>query len=111
MMALLSSDAARPCARRIAWSATSHGCSLISAVTAPLTSRPTMMVRPEKEANVATTSWMSVAANVVVIFGAVAARATGSARVGSTRVCSARTGSWPGATRSARSARSTRSTR
>jgi hypothetical protein len=59
MMPLRSSLAASPCEPSSARSATSHGWSLISAVTVPVTSRPAMMVRPEKAANAAITSRMS----------------------------------------------------
>ena len=81
-MPLASSFAARPCACRIAWSATSHGLSLMSAVIVPCTSLPTTMVRPENVANAAMTSRMSVPSNFTVMRGFCCWRRIGAVRRG-----------------------------
>src|SRR5688572_15026206 len=67
MMPEFSSVAARPCASRIAFIAMSHGWSLISADTVPVTSLPRTIVRPEYSANVASTSAILASSQVIVI--------------------------------------------
>src|SRR3970040_1670995 len=65
MMPEFSSVAARPCASRIAFMATSHGWFLISADTVPGTALPRTIVRPEYSAKVARTSWTGASSHVI----------------------------------------------
>ena len=61
---------ASPCDCSTALNARSHGWFLISAVTFPATPFPTMMLRPLKAANPATTSSMSAWSHCTVMRGA-----------------------------------------
>jgi hypothetical protein len=74
MMPPAISWADKPWLARTAWNAIGQGWFFTSAVTSPLTSLPTMMVRPLKAAKPATTSAMLARSQVTVIRGSSAPR-------------------------------------